>query len=554
MPKKALFLFSLSLLLVVGLASAQGAPDQINAALADLGVRVGRTLTLSNMQSWRWEQNNYPDASLGCPQPDQLYAQVLSVGYKFTFTYAGSIYDYRVSADSSTVILCSVTDVDAPTPTPDPSVPVVVTYTPPCPTVEPNTNYLRIRLAFGSQARVVPGLPNNLRAQPTTESALVGEIPGGSIFSVISGPQCGEGFVWWQVNYDGAVGWTVEGRDGEYWIEPLPPLDLPPVRPLISKDNASQLNEIARLHGNFVPRVAFAPDAKLLAVLGGRGSEGVWVYNVEKLSETPRILPDDGLLSALVFSPTRPQILTGGLDGRVTLFEIRREAPILQSLVLQTHQSDVVAVAFNPAGDQFLSAGNSALTNVDIADKSNVILLWDLDNVAQAAALAAHLGKVRALAFSPNGALIASGGLDAAVQLWALADNKWQVLRTWQQGAGVYTLAFSPDGSLIAAGGERGTVKIWRVADGAETVNIGGQTGYISAVAFSPDGALLAVASDDGTVNIWDLNAQITVPLITLKGTYERVLSAAFSPDGTLLAIATSDNTVRIFGTTNSFG
>ena len=70
-------------------------------------------------------------------------------------------------------------------------------------------------------SRVTPGLPNRLRAQPSTSGSVLALIPSGGQFSVIAGPQCSENTVWWQVNYNGIVGWRMEGQNGEYWLEPV---------------------------------------------------------------------------------------------------------------------------------------------------------------------------------------------------------------------------------------------------------------------------------------------------------------------------------------------
>jgi len=77
------------------------------------------------------------------------------------------------------------------------------------------------RLQPGMRARVTPGDPNNIRAQPESGRVL-GEIPAGGVFSVLAGPQCGDGngLTWWEVEYEGVRGWTAEGRGGEYWLEP----------------------------------------------------------------------------------------------------------------------------------------------------------------------------------------------------------------------------------------------------------------------------------------------------------------------------------------------
>ncbi|WP_119068879.1 SH3 domain-containing protein [Aggregatilinea lenta] len=86
------------------------------------------------------------------------------------------------------------------------------------------------RLVPGDQGRVTPGDPNTLRSAPGATNTAVSEIPGGGVFIVLSGPQCGpEGWTWWRVNYAGVTGWTAEGQNSTYWLEPF--ASLPPVDP-----------------------------------------------------------------------------------------------------------------------------------------------------------------------------------------------------------------------------------------------------------------------------------------------------------------------------------
>ncbi len=80
------------------------------------------------------------------------------------------------------------------------------------------------RLAVGGQGRVTtfPNLPNRVRAYPSFAGSVVGYIPAGGVFSVLGGPVCQQGTWWWQVNYNGLVGWTGEGNGyGTYWLEPV---------------------------------------------------------------------------------------------------------------------------------------------------------------------------------------------------------------------------------------------------------------------------------------------------------------------------------------------
>jgi hypothetical protein len=78
------------------------------------------------------------------------------------------------------------------------------------------------RLQINLQGQVTPGTPNNLRAQPNSTSPIVGQIPGEGVFVVLAGPVCDSvtGINFWQVTYNGLVGWTAEGQGNVYFLEP----------------------------------------------------------------------------------------------------------------------------------------------------------------------------------------------------------------------------------------------------------------------------------------------------------------------------------------------
>ena len=112
---------------------------------------------------------------------------------------------------------------------------------------------------------------------------------------------------------------------------------------------------------------------------------------------------------------------------------------------------------------------------------------------------------------------------------------------------GVTAVAFSPDGQLLAFASEDCTAKLWEVASGREVRTLTGHSACVTAVAFSPDGQLLASASDDGTAKLWEVASGREVR--TLSGQITKigdwvnvdywVTAVAFSPDGQLLASAT---------------
>lgn len=89
-----------------------------------------------------------------------------------------------------------------------------------CPSV------LASRMLVGEYGRVtLDGGANRLRESPSTDGDIVTTIPEGDVFDVWAGPVCADGFAWYQVDYDGEVGWTAEGDDTEYYLELLPDTD-----------------------------------------------------------------------------------------------------------------------------------------------------------------------------------------------------------------------------------------------------------------------------------------------------------------------------------------
>jgi hypothetical protein len=72
------------------------------------------------------------------------------------------------------------------------------------------------QLVHGNRAQVTPGRANNLRAEPGRDAELIGRIPGGAQVTVLSAGVCLDGLVWYAVDYNDLIGWTVESFEGEY--------------------------------------------------------------------------------------------------------------------------------------------------------------------------------------------------------------------------------------------------------------------------------------------------------------------------------------------------
>jgi hypothetical protein len=209
------------------------------------------------------------------------------------------------------------------------------------------------------------------------------------------------------------------------------------------------------------------------------------------------------------------------------------DAGDLASRQLTGHFGEVFALAFSPAGGQLASGGGD-----------QAIRLWGAATGRELKVLRGHVGPVRALAFSGNRPLLASGSTDTTIRIWDLGSGKELKALTSRSGA-IRAIAFSPDGQLVASGGDDGSLRIWDWAGGKEIRAMKGNLGILFSVAFSPDGLSLATGSSDALVHLWDLATGRERK--ALSGHTGEVYSVAFSADGSLLVSGSADGTVRLW-------
>lgn len=307
---------------------------------------------------------------------------------------------------------------------------------------------------------------------------------------------------------------------------------------------------ILESHGTGGGTLVFSPDGKTL-ITGGHGkgvfSTGVVkLWNVATWKERETLKMQSLSLCSLAISPDGNKMATGG--GHPIPTGATPGGVILWDLMAGKQQerfsegSPIYSVAFSFDGKTLAGGGYK------------ILILWDVGTQKVRARLKVPRPTIKAVAFSPDNKLLATGGSqgresdrrdEGVVQLWDVATGKELAVLEGHRYY-VNTLTFSPDGKTLAVGGggqKHPELKLWDVANKKERVSLQGHNEWINAVAFSPDGKILASAGQDQTVKLWDVETGREG--VTFRGHTSAVLSVAFSPDGRTLASATNE-TVRI--------
>ena len=273
--------------------------------------------------------------------------------------------------------------------------------------------------------------------------------------------------------------------------------------------------------------VAFSPDGKLLAA-GGWGIELV-LWDVVSGKE---ILRRQGVTRYVVFSPDSQTIITGGLpDKGAELLDIQSN----KVRALPVGPVTVHAVAFSPDGKLLATA-----------DPKNRISLWDTVSLKQHHCLQGHQGEVRSLDFSPDGKQLVTGAMDKTVRLWDVASGK--EIRCFHAHGLVDRVRYSPDGKMIAGRSDGRAILLWDALSGKEVRQFAGCYGGGSSypMVFSPDGKRL-LGVQGNALQVWETaTGKEFFPASTIR---EGISVLAYGSAGRTLATVSWEGTVRLWNT-----
>ena len=385
--------------------------------------------------------------------------------------------------------------------------------------------FLPSRLVIGQQGRVTPGDPNNVRDAPTSSGERTGQIPGSGVFMILDGPICADGFAWWQVEYDGLIGWTVEGSGETYWLEPTEP-----TRSVTLSENAISKDDLSRLQPrelDFTDLTDFAwsPDSRWGAFYE---NDGIWVkdYSTPEIGATLLIRSNQ----------------VSGIHREAAGFTYNNLLAYIQGSSVEFVRPDTGDFQFQLrtgyVNDFVISADGRLMVTLDIHN----IQLWDIEQQVQRFAWNTEDDNYfRAIAINADNSLLAAAVDTGQVMLWDTHNGS--LLRTLHLNdygnpdEYVYNLAFSPSGSHLAGASGR-QVALWDLPTGRKLASLKGRNQVI----YSPDGSLLFTVhpydvpnrawDQRGDILIYDSQTGIHLATLDVSANYSSG-NLIFKPDGT---------------------
>lgn len=295
--------------------------------------------------------------------------------------------------------------------------------------------------------------------------------------------------------------------------------------------------------------ILYTPDGRTLVSAGADGTVRFWDTATRLLQRT--LKAHDKAVRALALSPDGRTLVTGGQDHFVRVWDALTGEELY---TLKKYRGEIICVAISPDGRSFAVGFAPSKDGAELR-------LYDLPTGTECAAghTSVPRSAVTAVMFSPDGHTLAAGGKDGAVRLWELLENPaWSPLqgpgverftiqerRTFRAHAqDVRALAFSPDGRLLATTGREGTACVWRVADSVSLLTLTEHGRDVRSVAFSRDGTLLATTGGDSTARVWQTSDGQEYALFRA---HKNAAHCVFSPDGKTLATCGADKSIKLW-------
>ena len=276
--------------------------------------------------------------------------------------------------------------------------------------------------------------------------------------------------------------------------------------------------------------VAWSPDGQ--AVACGASDGVIRIFDASQRTQRFQLSCPVGPARAVAWSLTGDRIAAVCQDGTLSVWDLNGQPVYSHEAKINSPQ--FFAVAFHPDGTLLASA--SADQAVRIRSSADGALLHSIE-------LREFL-SIPGLSFNSKGDRMAVAGLSPA-SVVVFDTAAWKEIHRFTPPAWLYAAVWSPDDALLATASED-IVKVWDAGTGAELRSFRAHSGYVLSVDWSPDSRQVVSGGQDGLVKVWDLDARDKSPTV-LRGHTGVIWSVSWDRISKRIASASQDGTLRIW-------
>ncbi|MGO9381148.1 MAG: hypothetical protein ACLP4W_03395 [Mycobacterium sp.] len=310
---------------------------------------------------------------------------------------------------------------------------------------------------------------------------------------------------------------------------------------------------------------AVSADGRRVAAADGLGILRLWDVQTGRQIGGALAGPDHAV-TALVFSPDGHRLASAGADNTVRLWDADSGAKIggpLRGGDPRLGSNDaVLSVAFSPDGHTIAAGGHTVRGWNSYA--GSPLRLWNADSgaVVGTAVFGNYYGDIKALAFSPDAKLIATGGSDKTVRLWD-AHTGQPIGNSFTFADSVTQVAFTEGGKrIVSCSGDTCEIsnadhpydQLPEETGGSKAAQLApkfmlGEIGY--SLEAPQHGDPRIVVTSNGTLRYLDPDTGQQIGSIITSDAVRGMTRYDVSSDGLWLAVPGPDNNVRVIDTSN---
>jgi WD40 repeat protein len=277
-----------------------------------------------------------------------------------------------------------------------------------------------------------------------------------------------------------------------------------------------------RMHHDRVDTIAFSSDGRTL--VSGSEDTTIKVWDVLSQREKSTLSGHEARVSCLAFSDDGRWLASGSDDRTARMWST--ETGKLSKILPDPDKRTIAQVAVNRDGSRLASASGDSID------------IWDVPS-GHIMHVVKHTDTVNAIAFSPDGVLLASGSDDRTVKIWDVETGRLEQDLIHEQP--VAAVAFSPDAQWLASATQK-QIKMWSRRSWTAVHSLSDED-TVHGISFSRDGQWLASDTENVSVTLWMSPWERSVSKIKIDADEEDV---AFSPDLHYFAVARNDGAIAL--------